>query len=78
MADTVQRLLERSVAELEDLQVRGIFDREEIRSIVKARTASSAAASASSAPSSSRRAWPDASKEFACTSSVVASHALEV
>ena len=38
MADTVQRLLERSVAELEDLQVRGIFDREEIRSIVKART----------------------------------------
>ena len=34
----MQRLLERSVAELEDLQVRGIFDREEIRSIVKART----------------------------------------
>ena len=38
MADTVQRLLERSVAELEDLQVRGIFDRAEIRRIVKART----------------------------------------
>ena len=38
MADTVQRLLERSVEELEDLQVRGIFNREEIRRIVKART----------------------------------------
>ena len=48
------------------------------QSIVKARTASSAAASVSSAPSSSRRAWPAEMSDFACASSVVASHALEV
>ena len=34
----MQRLLERSVDELEDLQVRGIFSREEIRKIVRMRT----------------------------------------
>ncbi len=38
MADTVQRLMERSLDELEDLQVRGIFSPREIKAIVKKRT----------------------------------------
>ena len=39
MADRVAPLLEAMVPELDDLQRRGIFDAEEIRSIVKRRTA---------------------------------------
>ena len=38
MADTVQRLMERSLDELEDLQVRGIFSPRDIKAIVKKRT----------------------------------------
>ena len=38
MADTVSRLIERTVPELEDLKIRGLFTGDEIRSIVKTRT----------------------------------------
>ena len=38
MADTVTRLIERTIPELEDLKIRGLFSANEIRSIVKTRT----------------------------------------
>ena len=38
MADTVSRLIERTLPELEDFKVRGLFNDSEIRAIVKART----------------------------------------
>jgi hypothetical protein len=38
MADTVARLIERTIPELEDLKLLGLFNSDEIRSIVKTRT----------------------------------------
>ena len=37
MADNVQKILERSIPELEDLQERGLFNEHEIRSITNKR-----------------------------------------
>ena len=37
MADNVQKILERSIPELEDLQERGLFNEKEIRSITNKR-----------------------------------------